>query len=140
MVLLWVTIRGRDLSPFSHYPMFSGTNNINNIAVYRLALEKKDGTIEWWESEFYRYPEFIGKKLSEMLSPVNADSKTTPFYSLQKNKLLNDVIRLMTLEGIDIKNYNAFHIIKRTTDNTLEVYNRTIDVIPISTLQYGASA
>jgi hypothetical protein len=78
--------------------MFSTISSIENIVVYRLAFEKQDGTIEWWKSEFYRYPEFVGKKLAPVLHSSGTNHKTTIVSLLQKNKLLLDVIRLMELE------------------------------------------
>src|SRR5476649_448310 len=66
VVLLMVTIVGKDFYPFSHYPMFSRLNHMNKVKIYRLALEAKNGEIEWWQHEAYRYPQIVGNKLYQL--------------------------------------------------------------------------
>jgi hypothetical protein len=126
--LLFVTIRGVDAYPFSHYPMFAGRHALKNIAVIRIALEKPGGELVWWQHEANRYPEFVGRQLKAIYKTAAvSDAKTNVALALRKQKLMLEVERLLTPENK--KNYVAFHIIERTVNNTLTITDKTVETI-----------
>jgi hypothetical protein len=43
VLLVWSTVAGRDLWPFSHYPMFARYENVAGVRVLRLRLHFADG-------------------------------------------------------------------------------------------------
>jgi len=45
VLLLWSTIAGRDLWPFSHYPMFGGATEANAVRFFCLYFHLADGTL-----------------------------------------------------------------------------------------------
>jgi len=132
-ILFWVTIIGKDIFPFSHYPMFSNLHHVSKVKVFRLALETQNGNIEWWKSEFYREPEFIGAMIKQYYWAMKANKIPKPILLLWRNKLLIKVLYLVKAEHGSIKNYKAFHIIMRTINN-MEITNKTIEIISFKTL------
>lgn len=46
-LLAWSTIAGRDLWPFSHYPMFAAYENTAGVRIFRLRLRFADGRAAW---------------------------------------------------------------------------------------------
>jgi hypothetical protein len=135
MVLVWVTISGRDAFPFSYYPMFSGLKKIQEVKVIRIRLESSDGKIEWWETEFYRYPEFVGKKMKVLYN--HDQGKAGIFYELEKKRLLNEVLRLIADEKGAKNTYTSFHIVERTIGVDLRIQDKILEVIPFSRLKNG---
>lgn len=135
ILLLWVTITGKDIYPFSYYPMYSVPRNLENISVFRIALERKDGSIAWWKSEFYRYPEYSGRKLQQLWQVKNDDPKRDVILQLEKDRLLIAVLQIMENENIDINHYNAFHIIERTMQGDLKPVDKTIEIVPLKRLK-----
>src|SRR5215831_12595621 len=106
--LLWAMARGKDYWPFSHYPMFSQHSAVKELAVYRLALETKSGTMTWWRSEFFRYPEFVGQRLRRIHHATNQVGKDAAFAKLEQQFLLTEVLRLIEAEEGSIDQYQAF--------------------------------
>ena len=104
ILLLWATIMGKDIYPFSYYPMYSALHNPENISVFRIALEKKDGSIAWWESEFYRYPEYSGRKLRQLWQVKSENKQKEVILQLEQHRLLTAVLRIMEKENININN------------------------------------
>ncbi len=136
-VLVWVTITGKDLYPFSSYPMFSAGNK-PPLKVIRLALEDEHGNITWWRSRFYRYPEFAGKKLGGFYQ-ANSSEKTHPAIILAKVKLLKKLIKLVGKEE-EYTDYKALHIIERTITDGLQITERTLEIIRMDTIGNGRTA
>jgi len=114
---LWAMWRGKDYWPFSHYPMFSRQNSVEELAVYRLALETKSGTTTWWRSEFFRYPEFVGRRLRRIHQIADQPGKAAVFVNLEQQFLLREVLRLIEAEEGSLDEYQAFHVVKRTINN-----------------------
>jgi hypothetical protein len=136
-LLVGVTIVGKDFSPFSYYPMFSGRHHLQHVKVFRLALETQNGKIEWWQHEAYRYPEFVGRQLLRFYDRLNGtDKKSTALLSLEKHKLLLEVLRIIEADGYSI-NYKAFHIVERTVSNNFKIVNKTMEVISFTELKRG---
>lgn len=136
-MLIWTTIRGQDVFPFSHYPMFSELGEMSNVEVFRIALETKEDRVYWWKSEFYRYPEYIGRQLQKLCQLEKEDGKTVPFVMLKKHQYLREVLRLIELEEKTIDNLNSLRIIKRTIfedKDVLRINDEIIEVIAVSEL------
>lgn len=106
-----VTFHGRDIWPFSHYPMFSGLKTRAEVEIYRVALETADGELHWWRSRFYRYPERVGRdwQQAEFLG-----RRSPALTLLERRRLLAEVIRLLQLEEGDVSRYSALYIVRRT--------------------------
>ena len=137
LILIGVTIAGKDFWPFSHYPMFSIEQKMEDVKVWRVALEDKNGHIEWWQSKFFRYPEFTARKLQKIYRLNIEGKKLTAFINIERNKLLNAVIKQVAREQPE-NSYIAIHIIERTVVNTFEVNEQTIDTIPLAELKSGS--
>lgn len=133
-VLTWVTVTGKDLYPFSSYPMFSAGSK-PPVKVIRLALEDRYGNITWWRSRFYRYPEFSGKKLAPFYQ-AGSSEKAHPAIILAKAKLLNELIRLINTNE-ECSDYKALHIIERTITESLQITERTLEIIQIDAIGNG---
>src|ERR1700737_744218 len=86
--LLWTMVRGRDAWPFSHYPMFSHLTDLSEVEVFRAALETTNGEIVWWRSEFYRYPEFVGRSLKRIQRLEVEGGRTAALVSLERQRCL----------------------------------------------------
>lgn len=131
--LLWVTLRGKDAFPFSHYPMFSNLSDVNNVEVYRIALETHEGKLVWWKSEFYRYPEMVGRKFKDLYQIENEGEEV--FSNLERQRLLIQVLRLIEDEEKSTRQYQAFHVIKRTAyedeQKQLIIQEETIEKFPL---------
>ncbi|HEY9000079.1 MAG TPA: hypothetical protein VIM89_01910 [Mucilaginibacter sp.] len=135
ILLLWVTIAGKELYPFSYYPMYSAPHDLKNISVFRIAIEKKDGGIVWWQSEFYRYPEYSGRKLQQLWAARINNQQQEIFLQLEQYRLLISVLQIMEKENINTHEYSAFHIIERTINANLKPVNKTIEIIPLNRLK-----
>jgi len=135
ILLVWVTIAGKDLYPFSYYPMYSAPHNLENVRVFQIALEKKDGSVAWWESKFYRYPEYSGRKLQQLWQVRNDDQKRDAILQLEQYRLLIAVLQIMEKENMDTGDYCAFHIIERTMQSDLKPVDKTIEIIPLNRLK-----
>jgi len=133
-VLTWVTVTGKDLYPFSSYPMFSACNK-PPVKVIRLALEDRHGNITWWRSRFYRYPEFAGKKLVSFYQ-ASSSEKAHPAIILAKAKLLKELTRLINIDE-ECSDYKALHIIERTITESLQITERTLEIIQIDAIGNG---
>lgn len=137
LVLIGITIVGKDYWPFSHYPMFSAKQKIKDITVWRIALEDSEGNIDWWQSKFFRYPEFTGRKLQKIYALHIEGKKLEIFIHIERNKLLNAVMMHIIREQPEC-NYSAIHIIERKVTNSFNVIDKTIDIIPIKQLDSGS--
>ena len=134
-LLLWVTVRGKDAWPFSHYPMFSRLTNLSEVEVFRVALETTAGEIIWWRSEFYRYPEFVGRRLKRLHQMESEGGPAALFAPLERQRYLAAVLSLIEFEEGRLERYSAFHIVRRTVaaggDDTLEIKEQTVNRIPL---------
>lgn len=137
LVFIGVTIAGKDYWPFSHYPMFSAKQKIKDITVWRIALEDSEGNMDWWQSKFFRYPEFTGRKLQKIYALHIEGKKLEIFIHIERNKLLNAVMMHIMREQPEC-NYSAIHIIERKVANSFDVIDKTIDIIPIEQLNCGS--
>lgn len=135
--LIWATARRKDAFPFSHYPMFSHLIDTDNVVVYRVALETKDGNTVWWKSGFYRYPEFVGRKLKNLYELEHEHKQL--FFTLERQRLLIEVLRLIEVEAKDAEKYKAFQIVKRIArkdkHNKLKIKDETLAVIPFEEIR-----
>jgi hypothetical protein len=67
VLLVWVTVSGRDLWPFSAYPMFARPIDAEaEIVVFRLAVEQSDGSRRWWRTEDPTDQEEIGRSFANL--------------------------------------------------------------------------
>jgi hypothetical protein len=132
---IWVTIRGKDAFPFSAYPMFSARHRLEDVRVIRIALALETGEKVWWQSEFYRYPEFVGRQLKQLYDQSHKQPKEAIFFQLKKKQLLIEVKRLIDLEIPADKSYGALHIIERCITADFKIEEKTVEVIPISSLK-----
>jgi len=142
--LAWVTITGKDAWPFSSYKMFSSPLDLNELTVYRVALEKEDGKTVWWNSQFYRYPEFIGRNLKRVYEAKSADPRFAAIAALEARKQLLEVMCLIPNEELRLHQYRAFHIVRRTAyvddSNKLEIRDEVISKVSIDTLKETTAA
>ena len=138
-VLLWVTVRGKDSWPFSHYPMFSGVADIAEVEVFRLALETTDGEVIWWRSEFYRYPEFVGRSLKHLKQLEDESRQSRALAGLERQRLLAAVLRLIELEEGRSDRYRAFQVVRRAVaaddDGALKITEQTVITIPLAEIK-----
>jgi hypothetical protein len=137
-LLSWVTLFRKQAYPFSFYPMYSTPHSVDQISVFRLALEKKDGTVAWWQSEFYRYPEYLGRKLQQIKNAGSDDIKKSTLLKLEQKRLLLIALQIIEKEEGNSDAYNAFRIIQRTTAADLQPVDEIIEIIPITRLKNGA--
>ena len=94
--LAYITFFGKEAYPFSSYPMFSQTYELQSIKIIKIALEDKNGDLIWWESEFYRYPQIIGNNIKKMIQLKN---ELNPIlYNLKLNKTLLDALNLLCIK------------------------------------------
>ena len=135
--LLWVTVRGKDAWPFSHYPMFSRLTNLNQVEVFRVALETTTGEVVWWGSEFYRYPEFVGLWLKRIQQMEGEGGRSAALALLERQRCLAEVLRLMETEGGRLDQYLAFLIVRRTADggNGITIRDQTVSRIPLAEIK-----
>ena len=136
-LLLWVTLFRKQAYPFSFYPMYSAPQSVRRISVFRLALEKKDGTVVWWQSEFYRYPEYLGRKLQQLQNSGSDDAKNSVLLKREQKRLLLFALQIIEKEEGSINAYNAFRIIRRTIATDLRPLDEIIETIPILGLKDG---
>lgn len=136
VALIGVTLVGRDFWPFSHYPMFSIQQKMEDITVWRIALEDNKGKIEWWQSKFFRYPEFAGRKLQKIYGLNIKGKKLEAFINIERNKLLKAVMMHIKQEQPE-HHYSAIHIIERKVNDSLNVNDKTIDIISLEQLNLG---
>jgi hypothetical protein len=143
-LLLWVTVRGKDAWPFSHYPMFSRLTDLSEVEVFRVALETTTGEIVWWRSEFYRYPEFVGRRLKRLHQMESEGGPAALFAPLESQRYLRAVLSLIETEAGGVEAFRAFHIVRRTVaagnDNTLEIREQTVARIPLEGINRNPSA
>jgi hypothetical protein len=118
--------------------MYSTPHSVDQISVFRLALEKKDGTVAWWQSEFYRYPEYLGRKLQQIKNAGSDDIKKSTLLKLEQKRLLLIALQIIEKEEGNSDAYNAFRIIQRTTAADLQPVDEIIEIIPITRLKNGA--
>lgn len=137
-LLLWVTLFRKQAYPFSFYPMYSTPHSADEIVVFRLALEKKDGTVIWWQSEFYRYPEYLGRKLKQLHYAESGDIRKTALLKLEQKRLLLIALQIIEKEEGSSYAYNALRIIRRTIRTDLWPADEIIEVVPINQLKDGA--
>ncbi|MGN6401197.1 MAG: hypothetical protein ACTHMD_12130, partial [Flavisolibacter sp.] len=109
-------------------------HKIENVCVYRIALKKQDGSMDWWESEFYRYPEYVGRKLKQLSVAHKQINPNGIFLELEKRKLLIMVMRIMEKEGVEISSYYAFCIVERKVAPNLHPMDRLVETIAFNIL------
>lgn len=124
IVLILISLLDKEAFPFSHYPMFSRLYRIDQVVIYRIAIENEKGEIKWWTSKFHKYPEKAGKKLNTL-----KDSQTyqDPSLLLYRNKILFEIKRLIALEHQNVK---AIHIVERSIEPNFSVKDKTIEIVP----------
>jgi hypothetical protein len=136
-ILIWVTIAKKDFFPFSWYPMYSATYRADQVRVLRIALQDANGDITWWKTKYYRYPEFVARKL-DILMQAPANSKVGDGINLLAQKrLLDEVLRLIEQEEGSLKNHTAFLIIERRVDAALQVCDIVRKAILFSEIRHG---
>jgi len=138
VVLLWVTVFRKQIYPFSFYPMYSVPHSWNNVKVFRLALERKDGSVVWWCSEFYRYPEYLGRKLKRLRDSRINDMQKSTLLRLEQTRLLLIALQIIEKEEGSTEAYHAFRIVERTITTHMEPADKIIETIPLNTLRNDA--
>jgi len=133
--LAYISLFSQEAYPFSSYPMFSQTYQLQSIKIIRIAIEAKNGELIWWESKFYRYPQIIGnniKKLTQLKNELNPK-----IYNLKLNKTLLYALNLFHNEYVTLNNYHSFHIIERSIDKNLKIIDKTISIISFEQIKNG---
>ena len=137
LLLLWVTLSRKQLYPFSFYRMYSAPHNLAEIRVFRLALEKKDGSVVWWHSEFYRYPEYLGRKLKQLRNSGIDDIQKSTLLRLEQTRLLLIALQVIEKEEGSTDAYSAFQIVQRTIGTDLKPADKILETIQLNTLKNG---
>jgi len=138
-VLLLVTVMQKEAYPFSYYPMYSSMHKLNEISVYRIAFKKPDGSMTWWISEFYRYPEYVGRKLKQMHAIDSGSAEKDVLLRLEQTRLLILVLRIAKEEGVPVGNYTTLCIVERKITTDLKPEDEVIEAIPLNNLRDGFS-
>lgn len=137
--LLWISITGGNAWPLSAYQMFSKRLAINDLQVFRVALENHDGTVKWWNSRFYRTPEHIGLNLKRIHQLAKEKLPFPGVIEIETKKCLLEVARLINLEEGSIDHYQSFHVVERvariTDQGTITITDNTITKVPIDTIK-----
>lgn len=139
-ILTGIAIARKDAFPFSWYPMYSAPHAPEKVKMIRLGLQAHDGAVSWWQSRFYRYPEYTGRRLLQLQKAVEKAAGNNVFITLERNKLLLEVLRLIESEEGSVRGYMAFHIVERTVNTNLEITDRTVSVVSFSELRNGKPA
>jgi hypothetical protein len=114
---LCLTLAGKDLWPFTRYPMFSGYRDPAGLRVVCLALETRDGNLQWWRPRFFRYADKLGRKLA------GANVELTLW-------CVGEALRLIRLEEGGTLRYQAVRVVERRWVNS-DSQDRTIARIPL---------
>lgn len=135
--LIGVTIRKKDLFPFSWYPMYSAAYRTGQVRVLRIALQDKDGGITWWKSHYYRYPEFTARKLDRLIHAAVSHQVENSINLLGQKRLMAEVLRLIEQEEGSLKNYTAFLLVERRIDASLQVCDSVQKTFLFSEIRHG---
>lgn len=140
-VLAWVTVSGRDSWPLSAYPMFSGRLRMEEVEVFRVALESQAGTVEWWRPRYYRYAEEVGRQLQHLHHAVPPSPPARIAVAMAQQYLFREVLRLVRLEHGGTARWRAVHLIRRTVrptaQGTLAVHDETVLIKACAELEGG---
>lgn len=136
-MLLWVTILKKDLFPFSWYPMYSAQYKAQQVRVVRIALQDKNGGVNWWNSKYYRYPEFTARKLDKLMQLTFNNNIEGTVNLLEQKRLLAKVLQLIEQEEGTLKDYSAFLIIERRVDAALNVHDTIQKTFLLSEIRHG---
>ncbi|MET0393846.1 MAG: hypothetical protein ABW019_11930 [Chitinophagaceae bacterium] len=139
-ILAGVTIVRKDAWPFSWYPMYAAPHAPEKVTVIRIALQAREGSVTWWRSRFYRYPEYTGRRLLQLQKAAAKRTGHAVFITLERNKLLLEVLRLIESEDASASHYKAFHIVERTVGDNLVPHDRTLEIVSFSELRNGKPA
>jgi hypothetical protein len=135
LALIWarVTITGRDLWPFSAYPMFSRRARLADAVVYRVAFQHGDGQRRWWKPHFFRDAERVGALLAGAAPRPGESAAENAALALRRRVILRHVVRLAALAGDTIEPSTDLVVICRRVDSTSHPWSiddRIIDVVP----------
>ncbi len=137
ITLIWVTLKGKEAWPLSCYPMFSNFMTMNDVAIFRLAMETKEGEIIWWSPRFPRYQRRIGKVLKRI--HLSGRGNNTSAGMTDQYTYLVDVARLIIQEQGSIDRYQAFCIFRRSiridSGNQWIVNDDLIERIPMASIE-----
>lgn len=143
VVLVWATVWAKEAWPLSHYPMFSDATQLEEVEVFRLALETRTGEIIWWQSHFYRYPEYIGSRLQMLARFEREQRQPASLALLVRRRYVLEVLRLIAFEEGSLQRYHAVHIVQRTAshDSTQRVviHDTTMAKMLLVDIQPGPS-
>lgn len=139
-ILTGITIARKDAWPFSWYPMYAAPHAPERVKVIRIGLQTQEGPVTWWQSRFYRYPEYTGRRLLQLQKAAAKSAGNTVFIILERNKLLLEVLRLIESEQGSASQYKAFHIVERTIGDNLAITDRTVEIVSFSELRNGKPA
>ena len=70
--------RGRDLWPFSHYPMFSSLRSLDDVVVFRIAIEDASGRVDWWRPRFFRMQDRLAVRFAELMRRPAEERASSP--------------------------------------------------------------
>ncbi|MFM7022566.1 MAG: hypothetical protein ACKOXB_06270 [Flavobacteriales bacterium] len=132
-LLLLATFLERDFFPFSNYPMFSRPAKAENITILRIKLEKENGEINWWQPEFFRYPEKINQTFNE-IQKLKKNSGNNILVQHEENKIIAEILRLIKEEEGSV-NYKALHLIERKIQKNISINDDTVAVFPLDRLK-----
>ena len=71
-------VRQQDAWPFSHYPMFSRRIAVEDLVVFRIALENASGQVVWWQPRFFRFQDRLGARFSELVRESSQGPASSP--------------------------------------------------------------
>lgn len=136
-ILVWVTIRKKDLFPFSWYPMYSGSYRAGQVRILRIALQDRAGGVNWWKTKYYRYPEFIARKLDKLMQTAVDHPAGIGINILEQKRVLAEVLRLIEQEEGSVKNYVGFQIIERRMSDHFQIYDVVLKSFLFNEIRHG---
>lgn len=136
-ILVWVTIRKKDLFPFSWYPMYSGSYRAGQVRILRIALQDRAGGVTWWKTKYYRYPEFIARKLDKLMQTAVDHPAGIGINILEQKRVLAEVLRLIEQEEGSVKNYVGFQIIERRMSDHLQIHDVVLKSFLFNEIRHG---
>ena len=138
-ILLLATFRKTDFFPFSRYPMFSKNYSIEKIRIMRISFQDKNGDVYPWQSNFYRYPEYIGKSLRKSYDLFGKIPEKEAFWFLDLKRTLLNVIKLLEFEKMSTKDIQYIRIEEVTVKQKNVISVLLVALIPISEITHDES-
>lgn len=98
-----------DAWPVSSYPMFSIRKSIENVTVFRLKMEGREGSVFWWKPPHSYHSRNFGYDYSKAYW---ADSKVIGNQSIERLKVIKAYLKV--IEPDLLSDINSIIVVRRT--------------------------